>query len=282
MTFSYFFSCLELSIFYIFDFHFVQALNRFKREYPELDDCAPESLPDVDGNEITSAALMAAKEAAAVLTSRNGPQSSPIDNFHSYETENPEQYVKTGDGGVASSANSVNSPFSIKSSFQSRPLHAFVVIASLVGPMCAILMTLFPSFTLWMTRSRPGWLRDIAVMIGLGIDVLFIARIRYVQHFAEVSKSMWISLMWFRLDFMLLMAINAIIGFGAILVGVCLLIVDSYLIYRILKLEKTLVSQQIETQLLRDDAMSQVNQVLVPGSKASQTAVGVDSGYTAL
>lgn len=282
MTFSYFFSCLELSIFYVFDFYFVQALNRYKREYPELDDCAPESLPDIDGIEITSAALTAAKEAAAVLTSHNGPQSSPIDNLHSYEGENPRQYVKTGEGRVTSSTNSVNSPFSVKSTFRSCSLHAFVVIASLVGPICAILMTLFPTFTLWMSRSRPGWLRDIAVMIGLGIDVLFIARIRYVQHFAEVSKSMWVSLMWFRLDFMLLMAINAIIGFGAFLVGFCLLVVDSYLIYRILKLEKTLVSQQVETQLLRDDAMTQINQVLVPGSEASQKAVGANSGYTAL
>lgn len=282
VTFAYFFSCLELTVFYVFDLYFVQALNRYKREYPELDDCAPQSLPDVDGNEITRAAFVAAQGAANVLNTRNDTQLCSGDNPNSRDAENPQNYVKMGEGRSGSSADSVPSLFSSKAAFFARPLHAFVVIASMVGPICAFLMTLFPHFTLWMSQDRAGWLRDIAVMIGLAIDILFIARIRYVQNFAEVSKSMWVSLMWFRLDFMLLMAINAIVGFGAILVGMCMLVVDLYLIYRLMKVEKALESEQLETQLLRDDAMTQVNDVLVPGSVESRKIAGVDSGYTAL
>lgn len=284
VNFSYFFSCLELTIFYVFDLYFVQALNRYKREYPELDDCVPPSLPDVDGSEIAKAALMTAHEAATALGSRSDAKDSLNASYMAHKAENPQHSMLMGDGEGAggASADSIRSLFSSKAAFLSRPLHAAVVIASVLGPTLSLLMTLFPHFTMWMGRGRPAWLRDIALMIGLAINVLFIARIRYLQHFSEVSKSMWVSLMWFRLDFMLLMAINAIIGFGAILVGACMLFVDLYLIYRIIRLEKALESQQLETQLLRDDAITQVNHVLVPGSTESKKAVGIDSGYTEL
>lgn len=252
----YVISCIELTAFYIFDFIFAQALNRYKRDFPELDDCAPEGTPDIDSS-------------GFVRVVANGAMNM----------------YQGGDGGVENHGREElgvsAEPLSLAAAAGANPVHTVVVVASVLGPLCSVLMTLLPHSASWMAQERPTWLRDIFVALGLALDVLFIARTLSVMRFSEVTKTLWLSLMWFRLDFMLLMAVVALVGFGSIVVGLCLLAVGLYLAQRVMQLEKRLASLQLETQLLREDAMD-IDRVLVPGSEESRKAVGHGDGYTNL
>lgn len=257
VTAFYILSCIELTAFYIFDFIFAQALNRYKRDFPELDDCAPEDTPDVDSSGFVR---VVANGAINMYQGREGGSAERRD----YDEPS-----------------AVEEPLSLAAAAGANPVHTVVVVASVVGPLCSVLMTVLPHSASWMAQERPTWLRDIFVAVGLALDVLFIARTLSVIRFSEVTKTLWLSLMWFRLDFMLLMAAVALVGFGSIVVGLCLLAVGLYLAKRVMQLEKRLASLQLETQLLREDGMD-VERVLVPGSEESKKAVGHGDGYTNL
>lgn len=255
----YFISCLEMTFFFVVDFVYTQGLNRYKREFPELDDCAPRGVPDVDSKE-TMRFLAEVTERA-----REGN----VDGiFSSSSLGQP----------TAEEGRDIESRQWI---IEMKLVHAAVVVASIVGPLCALLMTLLPHAMVWAAHDRPSWLREICLPIVFALDALFTARTLSLGHLSDVSKTVWLSLMWFRIDFMLIISLVAFIGFGFTVVGLCLFAVSLYLAYRIMELEKRLASLQEETQLLRSED-TDVKIVLVPGSEESKHAVGISEGYSQL
>ncbi|CCW65445.1 unnamed protein product [Phytomonas sp. EM1] len=96
----------------------------------------------------------------------------------------------------------------------------------------------------------------------------------------EVSKTRWISMMWFRLDFMFIMSVVALFGAGAWLVALCLCSVAVYSVHRLIKMEKHLNKVQRDTQLVRGEV--DVSRVLKPGTEESKRATGIHEGYNAL
>lgn len=261
---------LELVAFYVCDFVLAQALLRFKKEYPELDDCSPEESPDP--YRLSEHWMQQATHAAADMYNNSISDS--------YRGAHVSGDARNGDAGM-SERDRLYGGAGRPPLVSQRVAHFAVVVASVFGPLAAALMLFMPHSFQWMTHQRPAWIRDVFVAVGLALDAILIARTAAIVKLPEVSKDYWLSLMWFRLDFMLLVGAVALFGFGAVFVGPCLLCVGGYLAYRMVRLEKRLSSLQSETQLLPEEVMD-ATRVLVPGSEESKKASGLGEGYSNL
>jgi hypothetical protein len=88
--------------------------------------------------------------------------------------------------------------------------------------------------------------------------MFYASRATRVSHFEEVSKAQWLSMMWFRLDIICVMATVFLLGWGDWLVAGCLYAVALYLAHRLMITEKRLVTVTSKTQLVRDEFSARV------------------------
>lgn len=235
---------LELAAFYVIDFVLAQALNRFKRDHPELDECAPAEAPELDSQGFVNVVAAAA-----------------IERYR----------------GEASTSSSTADQFA---QYNMNPMHFGAVICSVVGPLLSVLAVLLPHGFAWLNLSRSSVLRDVGVCVCTAMLAVYAARTYSILQLPEVTKSLWLSLMWFRIDFMLGVTAVSFVGFGALYISICLLVVSVYLALRLSQLERKLLHVQRDSQLLREEVFT--DRVLAPGSEESKKASGIDDGYSQL
>eukprot|EP00796_Vickermania_ingenoplastis_P001693 gene1693-1055_t len=200
------------------------SLNRFKQDFPEIEDCAPSESPDVDAEQLA-----------------RGIASAAVDQYSTYTNRHA--------GADGSDAFQLSHVVGLA---RRNLVHTATVFASIIGPVYATLALVFPS-SMGMAWDSASWIRDVSVAVGLAIVLLFTARTIVVNRMREVTRAGWISLMWFRLDFMLILGIIALFGLRMVPVGICMTTVGLYLAHRMALLEKRLSSQQTDTQLLPED-----------------------------
>lgn len=265
---------LELIVFFAFDFVYAKKLNEQKSAHPELDDCAPTESPDLDTmavlDSLTATAVDLYQHERERFTGVPAPAStreySSLDD-HTTTTA----AATTGAGG--------DRPDALDHGGKNM-LHTLVVVCGVVAPVLTLLLILMPSAFGWTRFGVPNALAYMAAVPGLAATALYAMRSHELTQVYDVTKTEWINMMWFRLDFMFIMAAVAFFGLGAWVITGCLLVVAMYLAHRVMKMEKQLNRVQRHTQLVRGEV--DVTRVFVPGSAESKKATGVSEGYSAL
>lgn len=260
---SVFIGLLELVAFFFVDFIYARSLNVHKNNHPELEECAPTGSPDLD-----TVAVLDSMAATAV-------------QMVQHERQRFSGAVPAGNSGDYASLDAL-SPAAASGSggLSSNPLHTAVVVCGAAAPLLVVLRLLFPSLMGWTTFGVPPWLSIVTVVPGLAVTGLYAARATTLSGLIDVTKSEWISMMWFRLDFLFIMSVVGLLGVGAWLVAVCMVSVAAYLAHRVMQMERRLSRIQRETQLVRGEV--DVSRVLVPGTEESRKATGVSEGYTGM
>ncbi|CCW65538.1 unnamed protein product [Phytomonas sp. EM1] len=268
-NFPNFLGLVELLTFLVFDFLYARALSAHNALHPELEECAPAGSPDLDPVRVFDGLAAAAAEAV-----EHPPPTASAFLFFSSPKD------REGSGGDGSDGRpTVPSPDANPAPSWSA-LHATVVLCGIAAPVLTLLALLFPSAFSWTLLSIPGWFAYLVVAPGLAAAVLYAARVITLLELVEVSKTRWISMMWFRLDFLFIMSGVALFGAGAWLVALCLCSVAVYSVYRLIKMEKHLNKVQRDTQLVRDEL--DVSRVLKPGTAESKCATDIHEGYSAV
>lgn len=258
---------LELIIFFGFDFLYARKLNEQKNAHPELDDCAPTESPDLD----TMAVLDSLTNTAVDLYQHERERFTGVP-----APANPSEYASIDEHGSAAAADRPN----VFDNGGKNMMHTLVVVCGVVAPMLTLLLILMPSAFGWTRFSVPSFVAYLAAVPGLAATGLYAMRSHELTQVFDVTKTEWIAMMWFRLDFMFIMAAVAFCGLGAWVITGCLLVVAMYLAHRVMKMEKQLNRVQRHTQLVRGEV--DVERVLVPGSSESKKAAGISEGYSAL
>jgi hypothetical protein len=260
---------LELIIFFCFDFFYAKKLNEQKNAHPELDDCAPNESPDLDTmavlDSLTATAVDLYQHERERFTGVPAPASTRA--YTSLDERDP------------SSSAAAAGPDMYESGGRNM-VHMLVVICGVVAPVLTLLLVFLPSAFAWARFSVPSVMAYLAAVPGLAATGLYAMRTYEITQVFDVTKTEWIAMMWFRLDFMFVMAAVAFFGLGAWVITGCLLAVAMYLAHRVMKMEKQLNRVQRHTQLVRGEV--DVARVLVPGSAESKKATGINEGYSAL
>ncbi|KPI85706.1 hypothetical protein ABL78_5238 [Leptomonas seymouri] len=259
---------LELIIFFTFDFLYARKLNELKNAHPELDDCAPNESPDLD----TLAVLDSLTATAVDLYQHERERFTGVP-----APANTREYVTVDEHGPSATA-AAEQPEVFSGG--KNMMHTLVVVCGVASPALTLLLILMPSAFSWTRFSVPSALSYIAAVPGMAATGLYAVRSYETTRVFDVTKTEWIAMMWFRLDFMFLMAAVALFGLGAWMIGGCLIAVAMYLAHRVMKMEKQLNRVQRHTQLVRGEV--DVERVLVPGSAESKKAAGINEGYSAL
>jgi hypothetical protein len=212
----YFVGCLEFVLFFVADFYIAYTLNRLKQDHPAIDDCAP--LDD--------------DTAVAVDVDAHG----------------------------AAQSNAYSAASMIAASVTGTPLasgnrlHTAVVILSVAAPFLMFFQIVAPLSMDWSMWSVPSFLSYLVTIPGLGLAIFYGLRALRVAEIGDtVTKSVWLSVMWFRLDVVCAMATVMLLGWGDWLVAGCLYAMDLYLAQRLLATERRLVRATRGTQLLKED-----------------------------
>lgn len=263
---------LELIIFFGFDFVYAKKLNEQKNAHPELDDCAPNESPDLDTmavlDSLTATAVDLYQHERERFTGVPAPAST-------------HEYSNLDDRGAAgAAANAAGDRVDVAENGGKNMMHTLVVVCGVVAPVLTLLLILMPSAFGWTRFPVPSAVAYFAAVPGLAATALYAMRSYELTQVYDVTKTEWITMMWFRLDFMFIMAAVALLGLGAWVIAGCLLVVAMYLAHRVMKMEKQLNRVQRHTQLVRGEV--DVVRVLVPGSAESKKATGVSEGYSAL
>lgn len=223
-----FVGCINLTIFFAADFFFAYVLHRLKQDHPAIDECAPQDGDDIDTVTIISSALNEFGGVSDGSDRRATPKRS------------------TSSGGPAAAALNAATDRALL-------IHRIVIAASFCAPFFSFLQIIAPRALEWSMFNVPSWLGYLSIIPGLGVALFYASRAIRVSSFHEVSKSQWLSMMWFRLDTMCVMAVVMLLGWGDWLVALCLLAVALYLAHRLLVTEKRLASATKGTQLLREE-----------------------------
>ncbi|CAD2213497.1 hypothetical protein AGDE_03040 [Angomonas deanei] len=259
MSLAGFLGFASLVIFFAADFFYARFLSSLKSSHPELEEYAPAESPDLD--------------TAAVFDSLTNTATEFYHHQQQRVSGNLGEYTNPD-----SQQTFTDSPAS--SVFSGNPLHAVVVVCGVVGPVATLLSICFPFLMGWAFWHVPDILAIVVSAPGVAASSLYAIRVYNLCQQLEVSKSEWISMMWFRIDFMFIVAAVAFFGLGGWLLALCLLAVAAYLAHRIMKMEKHMGNVQRQTQLVRGEV--DVTRVHIPGSKESRDASGVSEGYNAL
>lgn len=262
---------LELLIFFGFDFVYAKKLNEQKNAHPELDDCAPNESPDLD----TMAVLDSLTATAVDLYQHERERFTGVP-----APANTREYASLDERSSSSAAAAAADRPDVHGNGGKNMIHTLVVICGVVAPLLTVLLVLMPTVVGWTRFTVPSTLAYLAAVPGLAATGLYAMRAYELMQVFDVTKTEWIAMMWFRLDFMFIMAAVAFFGLGAWVVAGCLLVVAMYLAHRVMKMEKQLNRVQRHTQLVRGEV--DVERVLVPGSAESKKAAGISEGYSAL
>ena len=217
-----FVGCLNLTIFFVADFLFAYVLHRLKQDHPSIDECAPQDGDDIDTVTIITSAI------------------NELDHLNQSTGAGAKR--TTTSGGTTTAATD-----------RGLLIHRIVIAASFCAPFFSFLQIIVPHALEWSMFNVPSWLGYLSIIPGLGVALFYASRAIRVSSFHEVSKSQWLSMMWFRLDTMCVMAVVMLLGWGDWLVALCLLAVALYLAHRLLVTEKRLASATKGTQLLREE-----------------------------
>ena len=223
-----FVGCVDMIVFFVSDFFFAYILHQLKKDHPVIDDCAPDQgTRDVD--------------TIAVLSFMNNPTAAM--------------------SGLAGGAQHDDDERGQEKSTQSREdvIHKLVIVASFSAPIFSFLQVVSPTTLAWSQFAVPTWLGYLTMVPGLGVVMFYASRATRVAHFEEVSKAQWLSMMWFRLDIICVMATIFLLGWGDWLVAGCLYAVALYLAHRLMITERRLVSVTSKTQLVRDEFTTRVD-----------------------
>jgi hypothetical protein len=236
-----FVGCVDMIIFFAADFFFAYVLHRLKQDHPAIDDCAPDSgLRDVD--------------TIAVLSFMNNPTLSTAGDGSPYAGRTAATAAQNGSADL--SASSSLFPGAAAAVDRENLIHKLVMAASFSAPIFSFLQVVSPSSLAWSQFAVPLWLGYLTMVPGLGIAMFYASRATRVSHFHEVSKAQWLSMMWFRLDIICVMATIFLLGWGDWLVAGCLYAVALYLAHRLMITEKRLVTVTSRTQLMREEISS--------------------------
>ena len=262
---------LELIIFFCFDFFYAKKLNEQKNAHPELDDCAPTESPDLD----TMAVLDSLTTTAVDLYQHERERFTGVP-----APANTREYTSIDEQGPSSPGAAAAVRPNAFDQGGKNMMHTLVVLCGVVAPLLTLLLILVPSICGWARFSVPAAMAYVAAVPGLAATGLYAMRSYELTQVFDVTKTEWIAMMWFRLDFMFIMAAVALFGLGAWAIAGCLLVVAMYLAHRVMKMEKQLNRVQRHTQLVRGEV--DVERVLVPGSAESRKAAVINEGYSAL
>ncbi|CCD14018.1 unnamed protein product [Trypanosoma congolense IL3000] len=266
-SFAFWVTTIALIAFYVADFLLARLLNSLKDDHPELDECSPEETPDLDPLTVINSLQKTAEEMVDYQRRR----------------------FRTGEAGgfAADSTATVDvgdiPPMSAPSSHRkSNVMHTIVVLCGIAGPFVVVFEALLPSVFGWCRFDFPVFVEYIGAFAGLASATVYAGRVSHCSSYRDVTRSQWLELMWFRLDFMCLTSIAAFLGTGSWFVTVCLLAVGFYLAYRVMRIEKRVRALQLETQLVRGEV--DVERVYVPGTAEAAQALGTAGrqGYDAL
>lgn len=211
------FGCIEFTVFFAADFFIAFTLNELKARHPAIDEAAP---PDDD----------AVPELVAGVGAESGS--------HAYSAASRFAAAMTG------------TPLS------GSRVHTAVIAMSVLAPFLCFLQMVAPDGMAWSMWTVPVWLGYLTIVPGLGLALFYALRAQRVAQLAElddVTKSMWLSVMWFRLDVVCAMATVMLLGWGSWAVAGCLYAMDVYLAQRLLATERRLVRATRGSQLLPDD-----------------------------
>ncbi|CCW72009.1 unnamed protein product [Phytomonas sp. Hart1] len=231
-TLPSFWGLVEVLTFLTFDFIYARSLSRHKNNHPELEECAPSNSPDLDPVGVLDGLTKAAEKPPDHLTGGGVFTLSFTRDQAPSEVLVREGRIGKGFFGV---------------------LHAMVVLCGISAPILTLLTLLFPFTFSWTLFSFPVWVSYLVVTPGLGATALYVTRVIMLLELVEVTKTQWISMMWFRLDFIFIMSVVAFIGAGAWLITLCMISVAIYSVYRIIKIEKHLNQLHRDTQLMRGE-----------------------------
>lgn len=259
-----FLGLLELVVFFVFDYMYARTLNTYKRNFPELDECAPAESPDLDTVAVLDSLATTAVE--FYQSNRERMSGEPGSGSGAYTSVDPDSHGAAADSGHGAS--------------RSNPLHAVVVVCGTVAPIATLLLLLFTKLFGWTAFPVPNLLSYVVVCCGAVTVLLYGSRAINVSSYADVTKTQWIAMTWLRLNAMFAMGLVALLGVGAWFVAGCMFAVAFYLAHRVLKMEKHLSCIQRDTQLVRDEV--DTSRVFVPGSAESRKAMGIHEGYSAL
>ncbi|EKG06128.1 hypothetical protein TCSYLVIO_002783 [Trypanosoma cruzi] len=258
-----FLATVELLLFFIFDLILARVLNTLKLDHPELEECAPEDLPDLDP--------------AAIVDTLQHNLEELYDHQHRRFTGDTKEYTAFNETEVEFAPVPPPPPCN-----REKILHGIILVCGPAAPLFTCLQFLFPTAFGWCRFLLPVWVQYAALIPGLAAVFVFAARTAHVAQYSDVSKQQWILLMWFRLDFMCIMSVVALCGAGAWLVAGCMFAVALYLAHRVMRIEKRLAHLTHETQLVRGEV--DIEHVYLPGSEQAERALASSDvqGYNAL
>jgi hypothetical protein len=244
----HFIGCVNLVVFYVSDFFFAYVLHQLKQDHPSIDECTPGDADDeIDTINVVSSLHEAVQRVA---------EGSSL--------------------GVASSIGHAMDG----SDDRSKLIHKLVIVASFAAPVFSLLQIMGPNAMRWSMFDVPSWLGYLSTIPGLGVCMFYASRALRVSNFEDVSKTQWLSMMWFRLDMMCVMGVVILLGWGDWLVAACLFVVALYLAHRLLMTERKLSSELKRSQLIREE----INlETLQPSASSAAVGGGVRSqGYDAI
>ncbi|EPY29396.1 hypothetical protein STCU_00990 [Strigomonas culicis] len=252
---------LSLLVYFVADLYYARYLSSQRDAHPELEECAPTESPEVD----TTAAFENLTVTAVNFLQEGRQRLAGQDGAGARET-----YAS------AEAAPSVLGA----SSFRANPIHTTVVLCSVLAPVLALLTLVASGLLGWTLWTVPTALSLLVTLSGIAAAGLYAVRSFNLSQAADMSKTQWISMMWFRVDFIFVMAAVALLGPGAWLIAFCMFGSGAYMAHRLMKIERHFGSVQRQTQLMRGEV--DLSRVHVPGSKESKQAMGLDDGYSAL
>lgn len=264
-------SLLDLIIFFLFDFMYANVLSKQKLAHPELEECAPAESPDLD----TMAVLESLSTTAVEMYQHERERLTGI-----AAPANAGEYTSLDRPVAAAEGHGASHDIGNDGAPKRTIIHGLVMGCGVAAPILTAFTFLFPSVTSWSRFSVASWLSYAASIPGVAAAGLYAMRSYELRHVQDVTKTEWIAMMWFRIDFMFIMAAVSFFGIGGWAIAACLLTVALYLAHRVLRTEKRLNRIQRHTQLVRGEV--DVQRVLVPGSAESKKATGVLDGYNAL
>jgi hypothetical protein len=250
-----FVGCVNLVAFFISDFYFAYVLHQLKQDHPSIDACSPGD----DEVEMDAMAVMSTLQ----KTVQNLAEGTSLGVAASLGQRMEE-------GGTYNEVSEAKE--------RSKLIHKFVIVASFAAPIFGCLQIVAPIAMSWSMFEVPTWLGYLSVIPGLGVCMFYASRALRVANFEDVSKSQWLSMMWFRLDMMCVMGVVMLLGWGDWLLAICLFIVALYLAHRLLVTERRLSAELKHSQLIREE----INLETLRPSTTAAAAEGVNKGYDAI
>ena len=252
--------CMTFLLFFVTDFYMAYLLQNLKRNHPTIEEVSP---PPFD--EVVSTLRSEGVEGDEEMDAANEPA-----GLHTGSTLRRGWQFRTGNRTVDAFLKRLEMKSEKDKNFV---VQLFVMLVSCFAPLLCFLQMVVPKSVGWTMFGVPDWLSYITVFPALGVAGFYLMRTYRIGNVLEVSRGQWISLMWFRLDIICVVATLMLLGWGDWLVSLCLYVIDVYLAQRLLFTERRLVSTAGGSQLLPDDVPrhpTEANQKInLPASRSS-------------